>query len=203
MIDAADDVLDTEPKIEDELAGRPVLRRSAARYDYASRALPLLEYHLPGATRPLDVGDRVVVAAEQGIDSVADRQGAYRPRTGIEHHDLDVGAAGRWRPCFRRHTRAGSTIGFDHDVSRDRRRELTGLPRGIAQRLTGNREGEANRLPGNRYRGITRGASLVRDGNANGEHRHRCSDQGAEPPHCGFIPSSAANHSAPMKRDIR
>ena len=106
MVDAADDVLDTEAKIENELACRSALRRRLACYGNARLALALFEYHLPGAARPLDVGDRVMVDAEQGVDAVANREIAYRRRAGIEHHDLNARAPGRRRPRLGRDSRS-------------------------------------------------------------------------------------------------
>ena len=69
--DAADDVLDTKAKIENELAHRSALRRRLACHGNARLALALFEYHLPGTARPLNVSDRVMVDAEQGVDAVA------------------------------------------------------------------------------------------------------------------------------------
>ena len=88
-------------------------------------------------------------------------------------------------------------------MPRYRRRQLAQVPRGVAQ--TFRRQGKriAHRLAGDRYRGMAGGPALVSDGGAESKGNGRERGQGPRPHHFGFRASSAANHSAPMKRDIR
>ena len=163
MVDAADDV-DAKAKIENERARRRTVGRSVTCYGDARRALPLLEHHLRGAAGPLNVGDRVMVDAEYGVDAIANREIADGRRTRIEDHDLDAGPSSRRRPRLRRNTGASGAVGVDRDMPRDRSRELPQVSRGIAQRLGRHGKRVPHRLPGDRYRGVTRRPSLVRDG---------------------------------------
>ena len=104
---------------------------------------------------------------------------------------------------LRRNAGASRTVGFDHDVPRNRSRELAQVSRGVAQPLGRQGKRVAHRLPGDRYRGVTRRPSLVRDGGRESERHGRDGDQGPYPLHRAVTPSNAAVHSAPMKRDIR
>src|SRR6266567_2790247 len=90
---------------------RPALRRSVACYGNAHQAVLLLEYHLLGAARPLNVGDRVMVCAEHGVDAVTNREIAYWRRTRIEHHDLNACMPSRRRPYLCRNTGASGAVG--------------------------------------------------------------------------------------------
>ena len=82
VVEAAQDVLDAEAEVGTNRACRPALRRSVACDGNAHQAVLLLEHHLPGAARPLNVGDRVMVGAEHGVDAVAKIE---RLRIGAAH----------------------------------------------------------------------------------------------------------------------
>src|ERR1700760_5182602 len=135
MVDAADYVLDAKAEIEDELARRCALWRGVGRYGDACEALALLEHHLVGPTRPLDVGDRVMIGAEQGVDAVPYREVVDAAGTSVEHHDLDAGAPSRRRPSFSWNAGTSDAVGFDRDVPRHRCREIAYLSRHLAERL--------------------------------------------------------------------
>ena len=125
VVEAKKDVLYAEAEIGNERACRPAVRRSVAGYGNAHQAVLLLEYYLLCAARPLNVGDRVMVGTEHGVDAVTNREMADWRRTRIEHHDLNACTPSRWRPYLCRNTGASGAVGFDCDVSRNRSREIT------------------------------------------------------------------------------
>jgi hypothetical protein len=124
MVDATDDVLDTEAEIEEEVAGRSAIGRSIAGYGDARLALPFLEDHLLGAPRPLDVGDRVMVDPEKGVAAVTDRKVAYGRAARIKPW------RGRWSlpGARRRHRKRTAPATRGRSASRDvRSRQVTAI----------------------------------------------------------------------------
>src|SRR5215813_4625299 len=93
MIEAGEDVLDADEKIGRERIPRRAVGWRRAGDAHIGRAVPGLEHHLLAAAGPPDIGDGVMVFAEYGGETIADRQDADRGGTGIKHHDFDVGGA--------------------------------------------------------------------------------------------------------------